>query len=202
MAILILRCAAITGAARMRRTGSGLSIWPPCNADWLATSATLTRRPLGVTSGGAAVSSLIGKRVAPGIAFAGAVGCSQYAYLGRNLMPHHMSGQMQDCIDRCQSCQETCLETIGHCLELGGKHASADHIRTLMACAEMCATSARFMLLESPHHAVTCGACAEICEACAADCERFDDEIMARCADECRRCAQLCRQMSTSASQA
>jgi hypothetical protein len=111
-------------------------------------------------------------------------------------MPHHMSDQMQDCIDHCQGCQETCLEMIGHCLELGGEHAEADHIRMLMACAEICDTSARFMLLESPHHVATCGVCADVCEACAADCDRFDDETMARCADECRRCAAICRQMA------
>lgn len=113
-------------------------------------------------------------------------------------MAQHISDQMTDCIDRCQSCQEVCLETIGHCLELGGKHAEAEHIRMLMACAEICDTSARFMLLGSKHHARTCEVCAEICEACAKDCERFgDDEMMQQCAEACRRCAESCRQMAT-----
>jgi hypothetical protein len=29
-------------------------------------------------------------------------------------------------------CQEICLESIGHYLELGGKHATPEHIRMLM----------------------------------------------------------------------
>lgn len=111
-------------------------------------------------------------------------------------MSHQMNDQMQECIDRCQGCQEVCLESIGHCLDLGGTHAAPEHIRLLMACAEICDTSARFMLLGSPHHARTCEVCAEVCEACAEDCERFDDDTMRRCADACRRCAESCRQMA------
>ena len=101
---------------------------------------------------------------------------------------------MQDCIDRCQVCHETCLETIGHCLELGGRHAAADHIRMLMACAEICRTSAHFMLIGSEHHKHTCGECAEICNECADDCERFGD--MQECVEVCRQCAESCRRMA------
>jgi hypothetical protein len=117
-------------------------------------------------------------------------------------MPHQLSAQMHECIDRCQSCQAICLESIDHCLQLGGKHAEADHIRMLMTCAEICDTSARFMLLGSHHHTRTCQVCAEVCDACATDCERFDDETMQRCADTCRRCAESCRQMAATGTRA
>jgi hypothetical protein len=81
---------------------------------------------------------------------------------------------------------------------MGGAHAEPDHIRMLIACAEICATSARFMLLGSQHHGRTCEVCAEVCAACAADCATLgDDEMMQRCADECRRCAESCRQMAS-----
>ena len=117
-------------------------------------------------------------------------------------MPHQMNDRMQECIDRCQGCQEVCLESIGHCLELGGEHAAAEHVRMLMACAEICDTSARFMLLGSQHHLRTCQVCAEVCEACAEDCEQFADDMMRRCADACRRCADSCRQMAATGSPA
>jgi hypothetical protein len=117
-------------------------------------------------------------------------------------MPHQMDARMQECIDRCQSCEQACLKTINHCLQLGGKHAAADHIRLVMACAEICDTSARFMSLGSRHHARVCDVCAEICEACAEDCERFDDEAMKQCADACRRCAESCRQMAAAGTRA
>ena len=108
-----------------------------------------------------------------------------------------MKAGMQECIDRCQSCEEICLESVQHCLKQGGKHADADHIGMLLACAEICSTSTRFMLLGSEHHTSICDVCAEVCEACAKDCEVFsDDEMMQLCADACRRCAESCREMA------
>ena len=115
-------------------------------------------------------------------------------------MAHHTDPRMQECIDRCQSCQEACLETVTHCLQIGGEHASPDHIGMLLSCAEICDTSARFMLLGSPHHARVCEVCAEICEACAQECQQMgDDDAMQRCAEACRRCAESCRQMAKAA---
>ena len=113
-------------------------------------------------------------------------------------MAHPVNPHMQECIDRCQSCQESCLATVAHCLEQGGEHAAADHIQMLLACAEICNTSARFMLLDSEFHGRTCEVCAEVCEACAEDCETLkNDDAMYSCAEVCRRCAQACRQMAT-----
>ena len=112
-------------------------------------------------------------------------------------MAHHNDGSMQECIDRCQSCQESCLRTVSHCLSKGGMHAEASHIQMLLACAEICDTSARFMLLESTHHGRTCDVCAEVCSACADECARFgDDEAMQQCAETCRKCAESCQRMA------
>lgn len=113
---------------------------------------------------------------------------------------HHQSGQMEQCIQNCQNCHHICLETVTHCLQKGGKHAEAAHIRLLLDCTEICQTSANFMLRGSELHTRTCGVCAEVCERCAEDCERMgDDAQMKTCADVCRRCAELCRQMAAMA---
>jgi hypothetical protein len=112
-------------------------------------------------------------------------------------MTHTHSAQMQECIDNCQRCHAICVETTTHCLEKGGRHAEAGHIRLLLDCAQICATSADFMLRGSDLHARTCGVCAEVCARCAESCERMaDDEMMRRCAEECRRCAESCRKMA------
>ena len=110
-------------------------------------------------------------------------------------MTHH-SGEMQKCIDVCQSCHDTCLEMITHCLTEGGKHAAPEHIKTLIDCAQICETSADFMLRGSALHAHTCRACADVCDRCAASCEQIGGAEMKRCADECRRCAEECRRMA------
>jgi hypothetical protein len=113
------------------------------------------------------------------------------------VMAHQLDAAMQQCIDHCQSCERICFESITHCLGLGGAHAEAAHIGLLQACAEICGTSARFMLLESPQHPQVCGVCADVCDACARDCDRLgDDEHMRRCAEACRTCAESCRSMS------
>ncbi len=113
-------------------------------------------------------------------------------------MPHHLSQEMRQCIQHCSDCHNVCLETAVHCLELGGTHAEARHITLLLNCAEICATSADFMLTGSGLHGRTCAVCAEVCERCAESCERVDpnDETMRRCAETCRQCAQSCRQMA------
>jgi hypothetical protein len=108
-----------------------------------------------------------------------------------------MSAEMRECVDACSECHRICLETVQHCLERGGRHAEAAHIRTLLDCAQVCATSADLMLRGSDLHAAICTACAEVCERCAEDCERFSDDPLVRaCADACRRCAESCRQMA------
>jgi hypothetical protein len=115
----------------------------------------------------------------------------------RAINRHHESERMQDCIDNCSNCHAACLETVIYCLQQGGEHAEEAHIRLLLDCAEICQTSANFMLRNSPLHGITCAACAEICERCAAACERFgDDRQMAACAAMCRRCAESCREMA------
>lgn len=104
---------------------------------------------------------------------------------------------MQMCIQNCLDCHRICLQTITHCLQKGGKHAAPEHIRLLWDCAEICQTSANFILRGSSFHGDTCNVCAEICRACAEDCANFpDDEEMQACADMCRRCAESCQEMA------
>jgi hypothetical protein len=103
--------------------------------------------------------------------------------------------QMQACIEECLDCHRTCLqEAMGYCLEAGGKHTAPPHFRLMLNCAEICQTSANFMLSDSALHRLTCGVCAQVCEACALSCEALSG--MEKCAETCRRCAESCRRMA------
>lgn len=117
-------------------------------------------------------------------------------------MSHERNQEVQTCIDNCKSCHEICLETITHCLEMGGKHASPAHIKLLQDCVQICATSADFMIRDSDHYPQICGVCADICDACARECDSLADgaDFMQRCADACRKCAESCRRMAGSKS--
>src|ERR1700682_6009384 len=57
-----------------------------------------------------------------------------------------------------------------------GKQAEAAHIRLLLDCAEICQTSANFMLRGSELQGDTCGACAEVCDRYAQACAQFGDD--------------------------
>lgn len=101
------------------------------------------------------------------------------------------------CIDECVRCHEVCLSTVAYCLEQSGQHAGESHITLLLDCADICHTSADFMLRGSDEHGRICAACAAVCQRCAEDCDQFlGDEVMHACADGCRTCADLCEQMA------
>lgn len=111
---------------------------------------------------------------------------------------HHMMDDMTRCIQLCQDCHALCIQMIGHCLKLGGRHAAPDHIRLLMDCAQICTVTADYMARGSSFHDRTCVLCSEICRLCAESCEqlRRDDQLIKQCADMCRRCAESCERMA------
>lgn len=111
--------------------------------------------------------------------------------------------EMERCIALCQECHKVCLQNVPHCLEKGGPHAEASHIRMLLDCAEICETSANFMIRGSALHTETCRACSEVCRRCADDCQRLgSDPEMQACAGVCLRCAESCAQMAGAAAHA
>jgi hypothetical protein len=116
-------------------------------------------------------------------------------------MPHTSettaTAEMRSCAKECADCHEICIETVQHCLAMGGEHASPEHIRTLLDCAQICQTSADFLTRASELHLITCAACAEICRACERACEAMGtDQTMKTCAEACARCAESCERMA------
>lgn len=110
-------------------------------------------------------------------------------------MHPHTDRAFDECIELCWSCRDTCQSTLfAYCLEHG--HTQRDHVRVMADCIQICQTSADFMTRNSPLHAATCRACAEVCDACANSCEAIGDVEMRKCAEICRRCAESCRELS------
>ncbi|HEX8876436.1 MAG TPA: four-helix bundle copper-binding protein [Phycisphaerales bacterium] len=107
--------------------------------------------------------------------------------------------KMEHCAHVCHECQDACLRTIVHCLDLGGEHAAREHQVMLMDCAAICQLSHNFLHRHSSHHKLTCAACAEVCRACAEGCEKLgkEDYTMSECAAVCRRCAESCDRMAS-----
>jgi hypothetical protein len=115
----------------------------------------------------------------------------------------HAHDDMDACIEACLQCHVVCTMTAQYCLTQGGAHADVSHVGLLLDCAEMCQTSANFMMRGSPYHELTCSVCAEVCRACASSCRSFeDDENMVHCAEVCDECAEACEGMAGSGSAA
>lgn len=107
----------------------------------------------------------------------------------------HDDPKMEACITECLNCHRTCLHmAMTHCLEAGGKHSDPSHLRLMLNCAEICQTSANFMISGSEMHHLTCGVCAQVCRRCQESCESI--EGMEGCAKACSACAQTCQAMA------
>ena len=113
-----------------------------------------------------------------------------------------MHDDMDECIEACLQAHVVCTMTAQYCLAQGGEHAAVDHVGLMLDCAEICQTSANFMIRGSPYHTLTCNACAELCRSCAESCRDLgEDEHMQSCAEICDRCAELCEKMAGAAAE-
>lgn len=109
----------------------------------------------------------------------------------------HDHDMLQQCIEECLNCHAACTMTAQYALGEGGETADPGLVGVLLDCADICQTSANFMLRGSPYHGTTCAACAEICRACEEACRAFpEDEQLAHCAEICGSCAQSCEEMA------
>lgn len=110
---------------------------------------------------------------------------------------HEGHDPMDDCIESCLQCHVVCTMTAQYALSRGGDAADPSTVGLLLDCAEICQTSANYMLRGSPFHVLTCGVCAEVCRACAELCRGLaeDDEHMSHCAEVCEHCADHCEAM-------
>lgn len=103
---------------------------------------------------------------------------------------------MQSCIDACLDCAVECQHCATACLNENDVKMLARCIQLDLECAEACYASARLMGIGGEHAPAFCATCAEICDACAAECEKHDLEHCRRCAEVCRKCAEECRAMA------
>lgn len=109
-----------------------------------------------------------------------------------------MNADMQKCIEDCLNCYRSCTQmAMNDCLEKGGQHVEPEHFRLMVNCAQICQTSADFMLGSSMQHVAVCAICADICDACAQSCEQVGE--MDECVQACHDCAESCRVISQSA---
>ena len=108
--------------------------------------------------------------------------------------PLMMAEEVEECITACVACQAICLQTVFYCLKIGGARASADHVRMLLDCAEMCRSTVHFMFAGSAFQSRVCALCSEVCKRCEASCRAMGEAQDLRCAEACHCCALMLHQ--------
>ena len=101
-----------------------------------------------------------------------------------------------NCIIACYRCAAACDHCSVACLSEEDPSAMSDCIRADMDCAQICRLAAAAMARNSDFVSSIWRLCAEICDACASICEKYEHDHCQDCAKACRACADECATMA------
>jgi hypothetical protein len=90
------------------------------------------------------------------------------------------------CIAACNFCAASCLAE-------SDVQMMVKCISNNMDCSDVCRTVAVLLARSSPHAQHLLSECAEICDACVAECIQHEHDHCQACAKACRECAEACR---------
>ncbi len=99
---------------------------------------------------------------------------------------------MKECIDACLACAIACENCATACLNEHDVQMMKNCILIDRDCADVCSLTARLLARESKHGEHLAKECREICLACAAECDKHDNDHCKKCAEACRKCAEAC----------
>ncbi len=102
----------------------------------------------------------------------------------------------QSGIEACFDCAESCEACATACLREADVKRLSRCIQLLRDCADICVLSGQYMSRDSEYAKNMCRVCADVCDACGAECEKHKSMEHCRiCAESCRTCADECRKM-------
>lgn len=107
-----------------------------------------------------------------------------------------MSPTEKECLMECQACATACLQCAQACLREEDPKAMARCIALDTECADMCRLAATSIARGDTHMKEVCALCAQVCQACAAECFKHPMDHCQQCAQACQRCADACRHMA------
>lgn len=117
-----------------------------------------------------------------------------------------MRTEFETCIQACLQCADACDQCIHGCLAEKVPASMARCIKLDRECAETCRRAAAFLAradeVTEQYARRLCALCAEICEACAAECRQHKMAHCQACADACDACAEACRALIVAPQQA
>lgn len=109
-----------------------------------------------------------------------------------------MSEDVRTAIEACFRCHRACLEAQQHLIVVDGDLAGPEPMNILLDCAEVCHTTGSLLIRGSARQLLMADLCATVCDECADqwDATAAGDDVLLRCAAECRACAAACRDLA------
>lgn len=108
------------------------------------------------------------------------------------------AGKMAEVAKSLHECQMACDQCAIHCFKMAAD-GKKDHLmvaKLCRDCSEFCSAGGRIIAQEGPYTALIARSTAAACEFTAMHLEKHPgDEIMTRCAEQCRRCQKQCRDL-------
>ncbi|MFC4273671.1 four-helix bundle copper-binding protein [Achromobacter aloeverae] len=101
-----------------------------------------------------------------------------------------------ECIRACYACAEACDRCAAACLAEGHAAEMARCVALDIECGASCRYAAGVMARGTEYAERACALCAEVCNACGAECGRHAEDHCKQCAQACRACAALCSAMA------
>ena len=97
--------------------------------------------------------------------------------------------QLLDVLERCMTaCEKGAMTGLG---TAGNSNGASQLTRLALDCAEICATTARFVARGSAYMNELLVLCSQICKACEIAC-RKEENCFQECADTCHECHLTC----------
>lgn len=107
-----------------------------------------------------------------------------------------MHTEFASCIKACDECAAACDHCATACLQEADPKPMARCVALDIDCAAICRLASGAMARGSEFARRMCAICAEVCEACGAECAKHQHDHCQECAQVCRRCAEECRRMA------
>ncbi|MHB1353953.1 MAG: four-helix bundle copper-binding protein [Thiobacillus sp.] len=107
-----------------------------------------------------------------------------------------MHTEFASCIQACDECAAACDHCATACLQEADPKPMARCVALDIDCAAICRLASGYMARGSVFARRMCAICAEVCEACGAECAKHPHGHCQACAQACRRCVEACRRMA------
>lgn len=102
---------------------------------------------------------------------------------------------VRSCLEACNECATEAEGCARQCIEAADQ-SMVECVRLCLDCAALCRSRVSLMARDSRYYPHPCGLVAAVCEACATECERFDDELMRACPQARRHAAGQSQQLA------